>query len=95
MINLLKKLQVFIIFNYLDQRIRIPDFEIENDSFGIELPPEAYELVDINAFKKRKIVDSDFKIVDINNVIKPNFSVTGFELNMEADTISMKSNTID
>ena len=36
-------------FNYPLQQIHVADFEIEHDSFGTELPPRAYELVDITA----------------------------------------------
>ena len=31
------------VFNYPIQQIHIPDFEIEHDSLGIELPVGAYE----------------------------------------------------
>ena len=55
--------------------IIIPEFEIENDFVEIELTPGVYELVDINRIMKQKLSDSDFE----------------FEFNIEADTISMKS----
>ena len=42
------------VFNYPNQQLHIPDFEIEHDSFGIQLTPGAYELVDINASIKQK-----------------------------------------
>ena len=66
------------VFNYPNQRRHIPDFEIEHDSFGIQLVPGAYEVVDINASIqyqsiKQITTDSDFKI------------------NIQADTISTKS----
>ena len=61
------------VFKYPNQQIHFPDFEIEHDSFGIQLVPGAFELVNINASVKQKIADSDFKI------------------NIQADTISMKS----
>ena len=63
------------VFNCPKQQIHIPDFEIEHDSFGIQLVPGAYELVDINNAIKQKLFDSDFD----------------FKFNIEADTISMKS----
>ena len=63
------------VFNYPDQQIHIPDFEIEHDSFGIQLTPGAYELVDINASVKQIINESDYD----------------FEFNIIPDTISMKS----
>ena len=40
------------VFNYPNEQIPIPDFEIEHDSFGIQLTPGSYELVDINALRK-------------------------------------------
>ena len=47
------QLKEFIeVFNYPDQQIHIPDFEIEHDSFGIQLTPGAYELGDILCFHK-------------------------------------------
>ena len=63
------------VFNYPDQQIHIPDFEIEHDSFGIQLTPGAYELVDINASVKQIINESDYD----------------FKFNIIPDTISMKS----
>ena len=63
------------VFNYPDQQIHIPDFEIEHDSFGIQLTPGAYELVDINASIKQIINESDYD----------------FKFNIIPDTISMKS----
>ena len=63
------------VFNYPDQQIHIPDFEIEHDSFGIQLTPGAYELVDINASVKQIINESDYD----------------FKFDLIADTISMKS----
>ena len=63
------------VFNYPDQQIHIPDFEIEHDSFGIQLTPGAYELVDINASVKQKINESDYD----------------FKFDLIPDTISMKS----
>ena len=63
------------VFNYPDQQIHIPDFEIEHDSFGIQLRPGAYELVDINASVKQKINESDYD----------------FKFDLIPDTISMKS----
>ena len=43
--------------------------EIEHDSFGIQLTPGAYELVDINASVKQIITDSDFKFTIIPDTI--------------------------
>ena len=63
------------VFNYPYQQIHIPDFEIEHDSFGIQLTPGAYELVDINASVKQIINESDYD----------------FNINIIPDTISMKS----
>ena len=63
------------VFNYPDQQIHIPDFEIEHDSFGIQLTPGAYELVDINASVKQIINESDYD----------------FKFDLIPDTISMKS----
>ena len=50
------------VFNYPIEQIPIPDFGIEHDSFGIQLVPGAYDLVDINASVEQIITDSDFKI---------------------------------
>ena len=55
--------------------INIPELGIENNIFEIELTPGVYELVDINNTIKQILSDSDFD----------------FKLNIEADTISMKS----
>ena len=71
--NQLKDL--FEVFNYPDQQIHIPDFEIEHDSFGIQLTPGAYELVDINASVKQIINESYYDFI----------------FNIIPDTISMKS----
>ena len=64
--------------NNKDKTIIIPEFGIENDFFEIELTPGVYELVDINNAIKQIL-----------------FSYTGpipdFKINIEADTISMKS----
>ena len=62
-------------FNYPDQQIHIPDFEIEHDSFGIQLTPGAYELVDMNASVKQIFNESDYD----------------FKFNIIPDKISMKS----
>ena len=70
-LNLLKEL--IEVFNYPNQQIHIPDFEIGHYLFGIELLPVAYELFDINASIEQKNADCVF------------------ELNKEADTISMNS----
>ena len=52
------------------QQIHVPDFGIEHDSFGIELTPGAYELVDINAsIKQKKIAEFDFKFNIIPDTI--------------------------
>ena len=83
-IDLKELIEVFI---FPDQNMNIPDFEIENDFFGIELPPGAYELVDNNAFIEQKSDDSDTKIVVINQ----KFYVAGFDLSIAADAISMQS----
>ena len=50
------------------------------DSWEIELPPGAYELVDINKHIQQKV---------FHNIISN--TVPEFKLNTEADTISMKS----
>ena len=63
------------VLNYSDQQIHIPDFEIEHDSFGIQLTPGAHELVDINASVKQIINESDYD----------------FKFNIKPHTISMKS----
>ena len=68
------------VFNYPDQQIHIPDFEIEHDSFGIQLIPGAYELVNINASVKQIITD-----------MKPALLYSDFKFNIIPDTISMKS----
>ena len=39
----------------------IQSFEIEQDYFEIQLPPEVHELIDINTAIKQKISGSDFK----------------------------------
>ena len=63
------------VFNYPYQQIHIPDFEIEHDSFGIQLTPGAYELVDINASVKQIINETDYD----------------FKFNIIPEPISMKS----
>ena len=68
------------VFNYPNQQIHIPDFEIEHDSFGIQLTPGAYELVDINASIKQIITD-----------MKPALLYSDFKFNIIPDTISMLS----
>ena len=68
------------VFNYPNQQIHIPDFEIEHDSFGKQLKPGAYELVDINASVKQIITD-----------MKPALMYFDFKFNIIPDTISMKS----
>ena len=61
--------------NQINQ-INLPPFEIiENDFFGIQLSPGVYELVDINNAIKQKINESDYD----------------FKIDIQADTISMKS----
>ena len=60
------------VFNYPDQQTYIPDFEIGNDSFGIELAPWAFESVDIKTLMKQKIADSENKIVLLDTVIDTN-----------------------
>ena len=55
--------------------ITIPEFEIQDDSIEIELPPGVYELVDINNAIKQKIHESDYD----------------FKIDIIPDTISMKS----
>ena len=57
------------VFNYPNQQIHFPDFEIKHDSVGIQLVPGAYELVDINASVYQIITDSDFKINIIPDTI--------------------------
>ena len=42
------------VFNSPIKQIHLPEFQFEHDSFGRELPPGAYELVDINASIKQK-----------------------------------------
>ena len=57
-------------------QINIPPFEIiENDFFGVQLTPGVYELVDIKNAIEQKIYESDYD----------------FKIDMQADTISMKS----
>ena len=61
--------------NQINQ-INLPPFEIiENDFFGIQLTPGVYELVDIKNAIEQKIYESDYD----------------FKIDMQADTISMKS----
>ena len=72
------------VFNYPDQQIRIPDFEIEHDSFGIQLTPGAYELVDINASVKQIITDT-------KTALQSALPYSDFKFNIIPDTISMKS----
>ena len=72
-VNQLKQLTE--VFNYPNQQIHIPDFEIEHDSFGIQLIPGAYELVDINNAIKQKINESEYD----------------FKIDIIPDAISMKS----
>ena len=72
-VNQLKQLTE--VFNYPNQQIHIPDFEIEHDSFGIQLIPGAYELVDINNANKQKINESEYD----------------FKIDIIPDAISMKS----
>ena len=61
--------------NQINQ-INLPPFEIiENDFFGIQLTPGVYELVDINNAFEQKINESDYD----------------FKIDIQADTISMKS----
>ena len=68
------------VFNYPNQQIHIPGFEIEHDSFGIQLTPGAYELVDINASVKQIITDTKSALL-----------YSGFKFDIIPDTISMKS----
>ena len=68
-VNQLKQLPE--VFNDPNQQIHIPDFEIEHDSFGIQLVPGAYELVDINASIKQITTYSDF----IFNIIPDTISM--------------------
>ena len=57
-------------------QINLPPFEIiENDFFGIQLTPGDYELVDINKAIEQKINESNYD----------------FKIDIQADTISMKS----
>ena len=61
--------------NQINQ-INLPPFEIiENDFSGIQLTPGVYELVDINHAIEQKINESDYD----------------FKIDIQADTISMKS----
>ena len=61
--------------NQINQ-INLPPFEIiENDFFGIQLTPGVYELVDINNAIEQKINESDYD----------------FKIDIQADTMSMKS----
>ena len=63
----------------LEENINIPEIAFTDGFMEIELPPGAYELVDINNTIKQIISDSDFWLYD------------GYKFNIEADTISMKS----
>ena len=65
-----------------DKPIVISGIGSVTDSIEIELPPGAYELVDINNAIQQKLIDCC--------TFKPGDSPT-FKLNIEADTISMKS----
>ena len=65
-----------------DKPIVISGIGSVTDSIGIELPPGAYELVDINNAIQQKLIDCCTFV--------PGDSPT-FKLNIEADTISMKS----
>ena len=65
-----------------DKPIVISGIGSVTDSIEIELPPGAYELVDINNAIQQKLIDCCIFI--------PGDSPT-FKLNIEADTISMKS----
>ena len=61
--------------NQINQ-INLPPFEIiENDFFGIQLTPGVSELVDINNAIEQKLNESDYD----------------FKIDIEADTMSMKS----
>ena len=51
-----------------------------SNCLGIEIPPGAYELVDINNAIQQKIINSCGSLLD-----------SDFKINIEADTISMKS----
>ena len=62
------------VFDYPDQQVKFPDFQIELDYFGIELPPGAYELVEIKALIKQKFVVLIYKVDDINKTVKPKFT---------------------
>ena len=61
-------------------KIKIPEVGIDNDFFDIELTPGVYELVDTNNTFKQILSDA-----------KPALLYSEFEINIEADTISMKS----
>ena len=76
--NQLKKL--IAVFNYPNEQIPIPDFENEHDSFGIQLTPGAYSLVDINASVKQIITDTKSALL-----------YSDFKFNIKPDAISTKS----
>ena len=61
-------------------KIKILEVGIDNDFFDIELTPGVYELVDMNNTFKQILSDA-----------KPALLYSEFEINIEADTISMKS----
>ena len=68
--------------NFKDKPIVISGIGSVTDSIEIEIPPGAYELVDINNAIQQKLIDCCTSI--------PGDSPT-FKFNIEADTISMKS----
>ena len=44
--------EIIEVFTYTDQQINMASFDIENDSFGMEISPEVYEIIDINRTKR-------------------------------------------
>ena len=76
-----KKLKELIgVFNYPNEQIHIPEFEIEHDSFEIQLVPGAYELVDNNSSVKQITTDTKSALL-----------YSDFKFNIRPDTVSMKS----
>ena len=68
----------------LINNIHIPDVEIEHDSFGIQLTPGSYDLVDINASVKQRSTDT-------KTALQSALLYSDFKFNIIPDTISMKS----
>ena len=70
----------------LDQQpIIIPEFEIENDFFEMELPPRVHDLVDSNETLKQKLRDFIHEVDDTKKTVNSKFIDS--EINIKADTI--------